>query len=170
MTPSSDSTHSLVSSGSMSGSWLGSPSLITGRLRSVATGNPLGQVSEPGGPLCESLGQNSILPLRGGHRHAYPWCTRSGTHVLTSNFSAVDEAEPDLPGRVVAVGIDQTDRLPGAERDSAAHHGECRVRRDPGRQHVIAPVAAGTVPVPPAVLGRQQLVDRGEQVVVRAGA
>src|SRR5512138_1464972 len=31
MTPSSDSTHSLVSSGSMSGSWLGSPSLITGR-------------------------------------------------------------------------------------------------------------------------------------------
>src|SRR5690349_20329424 len=40
MTPSSDSTHSLVSSGSMSGSWLGSPSLMTGRLRSVATGVP----------------------------------------------------------------------------------------------------------------------------------
>src|SRR6266508_3416869 len=37
MTPSSDSTHSLVSSGSMSGSWLGRPSLITGRLRSLAT-------------------------------------------------------------------------------------------------------------------------------------
>src|SRR4051812_40048599 len=40
MTPSSDSTHSLVSSGSMSGSWLGRPSLITGRLRSLATGVP----------------------------------------------------------------------------------------------------------------------------------
>src|SRR5918997_954777 len=29
MTPSSDSTHSLVSSGSMSGSWLGRPAVIT---------------------------------------------------------------------------------------------------------------------------------------------
>src|SRR3954467_2383304 len=110
MTPSSDSTHSLVSSGSMSGSWLGSPSLITGRLRSVATGNPLGRVSEPGGPLCESLGQDSILPPRGGHRHASPGCPGSGTHVLTSNFAAVDssgsssqEAQPHLAGRVVAV-------------------------------------------------------------------
>src|ERR1700730_7406646 len=40
MTPSSESIHSSVSSGSMSGSWLGRPSLITGRLRSVATGLP----------------------------------------------------------------------------------------------------------------------------------
>src|SRR4051794_5269484 len=161
MTPSSDSTHSLVSSGSMSGSWLGSPSLITGRLRSVATGNPLDRVSEPGGPLCESLGQDSILPPRGGHRHAYPRCPRSGTHILTSNFSSAQEAEADLPGRIVAVGIDETDRLPGAQRELAADYGECRVRRDPGRQHVVAAMPTRTVPVPPAVLGGQQVVDRG---------
>src|SRR5256885_7407468 len=40
ITPSNDSIHSVVSSGSMSGNWLGRPSLMTGRLRSVATGVP----------------------------------------------------------------------------------------------------------------------------------
>src|SRR5882724_12346334 len=99
MTPSSDSTHSLVSSGSVSGSWLGRPSLITGRLRSVATGIPLGRVMGPGGPLCESRGDESILPPSGGQRHAYRPVARRSTHVLTSNFglaSALQEAEPDL--------------------------------------------------------------------------
>src|SRR5690242_706612 len=166
MTPSSDSTHSLVSSGSMSGSWLGRPSLITGRLRSVATGSPLGLVSEPGGSLCGSLGGPSILPPGGGQRHAYPGCPRSGTHVLTSNFLALDERQPDLPGGVVAVGVDEADRLPGAEGDPAADHGQCRVRRDPGRQDVVAPVPRRAVPMPPPVLGGQQLIDRREQVVV----
>src|SRR4051794_13487947 len=115
MTPSSDSTHSLVSSGSMSGSWLGRPSLITGRLRSVATGIPLGRVLGPGGPLCESRGGASILPPRGGQRHAYRARTRRSTQVLTSNFvadgpdlpSGRQEAEPHLPRRVVAVGVDE---------------------------------------------------------------
>src|SRR5918995_1333461 len=61
MTPSSDSTHSLVSSGSMSGSWLGRPSLITGRLRSLATGVP----SRDG----VSCLVHPILPRAGWRRH-----------------------------------------------------------------------------------------------------
>src|SRR5258705_10980674 len=51
MTPSRDSTHSVVSSGSMSGSWLGRPSLITGRLRSVDTGVPSRLYSDRTCPL-----------------------------------------------------------------------------------------------------------------------
>src|SRR5688572_16961544 len=58
MTPSSDSTHSVVSSGSMSGSWLGRPSLITGRLRSLATGVPSSRWRV-----------DTILPRSGTPRH-----------------------------------------------------------------------------------------------------
>src|SRR5258705_3285617 len=65
MTPSSDSTHSVVSSGSVSGSWLGRPSLMTGRLRSVATGVSFGDWV--GGALV-----GLILPVQRCPRHADP--------------------------------------------------------------------------------------------------
>src|ERR1700712_3712528 len=100
MTPSSDSTHSLVSSGSMSGSWLGRPSLITGRLRSVATGIPLGSC-RAGRPLCGSHGVGSILPPCGVYRHAYRPGARRLTHILSSNYRlTVQETEADLAGGI----------------------------------------------------------------------
>ncbi|KMS84472.1 hypothetical protein ACZ91_47610 [Streptomyces regensis] len=43
--------------------------------------------------------------------------------------STGQEAEPDSPGRVVDVGVDQADRLPRAEGESAAEYGDGRVRR-----------------------------------------
>src|SRR5258706_3275633 len=99
MTPSSDSIHSSVSSGSMSGSWLGRPSLITGRLRSVATGLPYrdglrGRRRAHGGcyrsGIIVDLGTEAkacpgaILPPAGPWSHAN-WAQRDAQHVLVSS-------------------------------------------------------------------------------------
>src|SRR5436189_3010143 len=77
ITPSRDSTHSVVSSGSMSGSWLGRPSLMTGRLRSVATGDSFDWW------VRYLLG--SILPVLWWPRHADPGRICHAGHIPTSN-------------------------------------------------------------------------------------
>ncbi len=43
--------------------------------------------------------------------------------------SAGEEAEPQSPDGVVDVGVDQADRLPGAQGEDAAQHRHARVRR-----------------------------------------
>lgn len=43
--------------------------------------------------------------------------------------SAGQEAEPQSPDGVVDVGVDKADRLPGAEGEHAAEHGNARIRR-----------------------------------------
>ena len=44
------------------------------------------------------------------------------------------------------------------------------MRRYERGQHMVPPVPGAPVPVPPAVVGGQQLPQRGEQIVVAAGA
>lgn len=53
------------------------------------------------------------------------WPSRRGAEP-----SAAEVAEPDVPDHVVDVGVDQADRLPGAERDLAVQHGNAGGRRD----------------------------------------
>ena len=72
--------------------------------------------------------------------------------------------------RVVAVEVDQADRLPGAERHLAVQHRDGGVRRAQRRQHMVAAVPRRAVPVPPPVVPGQQLAQRGQQVLVAAGA
>ena len=81
----------------------------------------------------------------------------------------LQEGQPDLAVRVVDVEVDQADALPGAEREPAPEHGHRGVRRYERRHHVRAAVPGRPVPVPPAVVGRQQVRQRREQVVVRPG-
>ena len=82
--------------------------------------------------------------------------------------SAGQEGEPHLALGVVDVEVDEADALPGAEREPAAEH------RAPWRTAARAPASRGSgraraaVAVPPAVVGRQQVAERGEQVVVAA--
>jgi hypothetical protein len=59
-------------------------------------------------------------------------------------------------------------QVPSASRPSST--GDGGVRRHDRRHHVRAAVAARPVRVPPAVVGRQQVAERAEQVVVAAGA
>lgn len=49
------------------------------------------------------------------------WPGRSG--------SAREETEPQAPDGVVDVGVDEADRLPGAQGEGSAEHGNARVRR-----------------------------------------
>ena len=71
---------------------------------------------------------------------------------------------------VVDVGVDQHDRLPGAQREAAVEDRHRDAGRDERRQHVVGAVAGRTVAVPPAGRPRQQVVERPDQVVVAAGA
>ena len=82
--------------------------------------------------------------------------------------SAADEGEAHLTVRVVDVQVDQADALPGAECEPTAEHRNGGVRRDQRRHHVRPAVTAAAVPVPPAVVRRQQVRESGEQVVVAA--
>ena len=82
---------------------------------------------------------------------------------------SAEEGQPDLAVRVVDVEVDQADALPRAEREPAAEHGHRGVRRHERRHHVRAAVPGRAVPVPPAVVGRQQVRERREQVVVGPG-
>ena len=66
------------------------------------------------------------------------------------------------------VEVDQADRLPGAQRHRPVDDGHGGVRRAQCRQDVVPPVAGRAVPVPPPVVGRQQLPQGGEQVGVAA--
>src|SRR3954452_6307113 len=83
--------------------------------------------------------------------------------------SAGEEGEPHLPVRVVHVEVDQADALPGAEREPAVEHRHRGVRRNQCRHHVGATVARAAVPVPPAVISREQVAERPQQVLVGAG-
>src|SRR3954447_14360935 len=69
---------------------------------------------------------------------------------------------------VVGVGVHQADALPRAQLKPAFEYRDARVRRDEGRQDVVAAVAGGAVPVPPAVVPGEQPVQLREQVVVAA--
>lgn len=43
--------------------------------------------------------------------------------------SAAEEAEPQAPDGVVDVGVDEAERLPGAQRHGSAEYGDARIRR-----------------------------------------
>src|SRR6478735_170027 len=85
-------------------------------------------------------------------------------------MSARQEGEAHQPVRVVDVQVDQADALPGAEREPATQHRDRGVRRHQRRHHVRAPVTRRTVPVAPPVVGREQVAESTEQVVVGPGA
>src|SRR6478735_6534924 len=85
-------------------------------------------------------------------------------------MSARQEGEAHQPVRVVDVQVDQADALPGAERESTTQHRDRGVGRHQRRHHVRAPVTPGTVPVPPPVVGREQVTESRQQVVIRPGA
>ena len=89
------------------------------------------------------------------------WAKSSLADVLS------EEGQPDLD-RIIDVQVHERDRLPGAEREAAAEDGHARVRRDERRQDVRPAVSPGTVGVLPAVVGREQIAQRVEQVVVAA--
>ncbi len=78
------------------------------------------------------------------------------------------EAQSDGPGVVVGVGIEQADRLPRAEAHPPVDNGHGQRRRRQQRHDVVGPVTGRPVAVAiPAVLAREQSVERVEQVVVR---
>src|SRR5436190_2228129 len=76
------------------------------------------------------------------------------------------ERQTDLARRVVAVRVDQAEGLPGAQREAPAQDRYQQKRRHERGQDVVAPVPGRAVAVPPAVVGRQQLVERAQQVAV----
>src|SRR5690606_29229103 len=80
-----------------------------------------------------------------------------------------EEDQPDLALAVVAVGVDEDHRLPGAEGGAAVDHRDRHRRGNERRQHVVPPVAGRAVGVAPPVVGRQELVDGSHEVVVGAG-
>lgn len=112
--------------------------------------------------------RDPAMVSRIGHRPAAR-LTRRGSRRYRTAPSA-QEGEPHGPVRVVAVGVHQDHRLPGAQRQLAADHRQCGVRRHERGQHVVAAVSGRAVPVPPAVVGGQQRTQRLEEVVVAAGA
>src|SRR4029079_5666028 len=116
MTPSSDSTHSAVSSGSMSGSWLGRPSLITGRLRSLATGVPSSRWRVA-----------PILPRAGTPRHldATPHAPYRRVTALHTDHTTVKIALAFVRAGSMIFGSP-----PGSEHGSSIWGGTGDIRRD----------------------------------------
>src|SRR5215217_148731 len=80
--------------------------------------------------------------------------------------SAGDEAERDAAPRVVLVRIEQCDRLPCSELQSAADYGHRERRRREQWQHVIGAVPRRTVTMDPTVVARQKPVTCRHQVGV----
>ncbi|MCW2613054.1 MAG: hypothetical protein JWN08_48 [Frankiales bacterium] len=105
-----------------------------------------------------------VLPARPGRAAARPGVPHRGRR------STGQERQPDLAHVVVDVQVDQRDGLPGPEPQLAPQHRHRGVGRHQRRQDVRAAVAGRAVPVPPPVVGREQLAQRREQVVVGAGA
>lgn len=94
-----------------------------------------------------------------------------GTRSLVATALAGKETQPDRPDGVVSVGVEQADRLPGAERQSTLEDGDRQRRRGEQRHDVVGAVArrAMAMPVQP-LLTRKQSIERIEQVVVRTSA
>src|SRR5680860_409092 len=84
--------------------------------------------------------------------------------------SAGQKRQPHLAVVVVDVEVDQADALPGAELQSATDHRDRGVWRDQRGHHVGTPVTGAPVLVSPPAVGRKQLIECREQVVVAAGA
>lgn len=63
------------------------------------------------------------------------------------------QADPDPTNPVVDVGVDNDDRLPGAEGQSTTNDRNGDRGSDPGSQNVVSPVAGRTVPMVPPVVG-----------------
>jgi hypothetical protein len=95
---------------------------------------------------------------------------RPGFDATVPSRLSAKEAQPHLTVGIVPIRVDEADGLPGAEFQPAADHRQSGVRRDEGRQDMVPAVAGAAVPVLPAVVGGQQRVQRGEQVVVAARA
>lgn len=85
------------------------------------------------------------------------------------NGSAGEEAQADEPLGIVDVRIEQGDRLPRAEGELTADHRNGQRGRDEQRHDVIGAVPGRAVAMAPALIARQEPVQRGESVVVRAG-
>src|SRR5271165_6117190 len=84
--------------------------------------------------------------------------------------ASAEERQADPAVRVVHVEVDQGDGLPGAEGQAAADHRDGRVGRHQGRHDVRPAVPAGSVRVPPAIVGGQQAAEGRQEVIVAARA
>ena len=92
-------------------------------------------------------------------------------HHRADRRSAREEPQADGPHRVVRVRVEQADRLPRPETEPAGDDRHRQRWRGEERQDVIRAVAGRAVAVAvQPVLARQQSIERGEQVVVGAGA
>ena len=119
-------------------------------------GDPVPDGTAPWGP--ESPLAASAQPA--GHS--------SGGHAIADG-SAGEKAQEDRSLGIVDVGIEQGDRLPRPEGKLATDHRNGQRRRDEKRQHVIGAVTGRAVAMAPALIPRQELVQRGESVVVGTG-
>ena len=63
------------------------------------------------------------------------------------------QADPDLANPVVDVGVDDDDRLPGAQGEPTGDDRDGDRGSDPRGQHVVSPMAGRTVPMAPPVVG-----------------
>src|SRR3954462_225881 len=75
----------------------------------------------------------------------------------STDVLAAEHAQPHRAYVVVHVEVDETDALPGPERQPAVDDGDGCVRRNHGRHDVRTAVTAGAVRVPPPVVRGQQV-------------
>jgi hypothetical protein len=98
-----------------------------------------------------------------------PRCT--APTIASAGTSAGQKAQPNGPGRVVRVRVEEADRLPRPESETAAEDRDGQRWTGEERHDVVGPVTARSVAVSVrGVIARQQPVESGHQVVVRPGS
>lgn len=85
---------------------------------------------------------------------------------MTLECLSDQEGQTDIADGIVAIGINQAHRLPGAQGGTSAEDGQHGRGRDEGWHHMIAAVAGGAMPVYPAVVRWQNLAEGVEQVLL----
>lgn len=77
----------------------------------------------------------------------------------------------DFPSRIVLIGIDEGDRLPGSQMNLAAVNGQCERRGDECRKEMVGAVAGRSVGMAiEALLSREHSIDRLHQVFFAAAS
>ena len=91
---------------------------------------------------------------------------------MTARLGALagDEAEADLPRRIVLIRIHQNHRLPGAQRQLAIDDGHSERRGDKRRQDMVGPMAGRSVNMAPPEIRREHVVDDVEQVGITSSS
>ena len=131
------------------------------------TGTP--GVATPAAPSGRPATTASVRRTRPRWPTWWPTCPRTPPS-RTRRRRSPQERQPDLTPGVVPVRVHQDDGLPGSQLQRSTDHGERRVGRDDGREYVVPAMTWGAVPVLPAVVCREELVEGGQEVVITARA